>query len=135
MLEKDIVNAILKYLNWLGCFTFRVNAGMIFTEGRAYRGVPAGVSDIIGISPTGQFIALEVKTPKTQKKVTKAQQQFLDLVKSKGGISAVVTCIDDALKAVFGKTLLPVRDTPACAVHADRQTGRASPYLDGYNAE
>lgn len=98
--EIDIVNAIIKYLNYQGFYIFRVNAGMMFTKGKVFRGAPAGVSDIIGITPQGKFIALEVKLPKRKNNVTLPQRQFLDTIIKKGGIGDVVDSIEDVKRYI-----------------------------------
>lgn len=82
---------------------FRNNVGMI--NGVQF-GLCVGSSDLIGfksitITPemVGQkvavFTAIEVKTDKG--KVSPAQTKFVEMVRSFGGIGAVVRSVDDAL--------------------------------------
>ena len=68
-------------------------------------------SDLIGVGPDGRFHAYEIKeegwvykgdrpcTCKPKKPCTpcreKAQLAFLNLVRSKGGVAAFVTCVED----------------------------------------
>ena len=62
-------------------------------------GLCVGSSDLIGIvAPHGRLIALEVKT--ASGRVTREQQQFLDLVQKMGGVARVVRSVDEALRAV-----------------------------------
>lgn len=52
-----------------------------------------GVPDIIACSPTGQFIAIEVKFGTNT--ATKLQQYNLDLIKSKGGKAMVAWSLEE----------------------------------------
>ena len=62
-------------------------------------GLCVGSSDLIGIvAPHGRLIALEVKT--ASGRVTREQQQFLNLVEKMGGVARVVRSVDDAVRAV-----------------------------------
>lgn len=62
-------------------------------------GLCIGSSDLIGIlSPTGRFVALEVKT--ATGRVSDDQERFLALVRRMGGYGAVVRSVADALAAV-----------------------------------
>jgi len=62
-------------------------------------GLCVGSSDLIGIvAPHGRLIALEVKT--STGRVTREQQQFLNLVEKMGGVARVVRSVDDALRAI-----------------------------------
>ena len=58
-------------------------------------GLCVGSSDIIGLTKEGRFFAMEVKTAKGR--ASKEQKQFIEHVKSKGGIAGVVRNPDDAL--------------------------------------
>lgn len=104
--EKQLQHAIAEYLNYQGCYVWVTNAGFIrFKDDRGdrvFRGGFKGLSDIIGISPTGRFIALEVKKPDGKYKATDAQLSFIERVKEHGGIAAVVTSPEEALTIVEG---------------------------------
>lgn len=55
-------------------------------------------SDLIGIGPDGRFWALEIKHAGwkyTGTKREKAQLAYINLVRSKGGVAAFVTCVED----------------------------------------
>lgn len=85
---------------------FRNNVGVAKHEDSFVRygvGGPGG-SDLIGIlAPSGRFIALEVKVPGGR--VSEEQKRFGELIRSKGGIFAVVYSVDDALKVVANESL------------------------------
>lgn len=61
-------------------------------------GLMVGSSDLIGVGPGGRFLALEVK--KHDGKPSKAQQQFLNVVRSMGGFGCVVRSESEALAAI-----------------------------------
>ena len=61
-------------------------------------GLCVGSSDIIGITPSGKFLAIEVKTPKGR--ATKEQLRFIEAVKSAGGIGGIARSVEDALKLI-----------------------------------
>lgn len=104
--ERKLCNNIIQYLGYHGVFCWRENAGLVQTTnkyGQSHRvrlGF-AGKSDILGMYK-GSFLALEVKLPQTRNKVTSAQNEFLERVRLHGGIAAVVTSPEEALKVVKG---------------------------------
>ena len=72
-------------------------------------GLSPGSSDLIGIREVtitpemvgqkiGQFVALEIKTPTGRAKAD--QHTFLDHVRDRGGLAAIVRSIDDALQTL-----------------------------------
>ena len=96
MKEKHLQTQLIEYLTLKGYKCININSGKIQTkQGYIFQGAPAGTSDILACSPSGQFTALEIKLPKRKKLVTKLQQDFLDNIKERGGIAGVVTSIED----------------------------------------
>lgn len=93
----------------LGVYLWRNNSGVL----RDDRGVPVRFglgndstrinavlksSDLIGITATGRFVAIEVKAPgwrgpRTERE--RAQAAFIDLIRRQGGIGAFVTSIEE----------------------------------------
>jgi hypothetical protein len=62
-------------------------------------GLAVGSADIVGIvGPRGTFLALEVKTPTGR--VSKEQQQWLDIVNRRGGVARVVRSVEEAGAAI-----------------------------------
>ena len=100
--EKDIENEILEYLNLVGIFSWKHENGAVYDPTRKQFRLShskfkfKGISDIIGIVPTGRLIALEVKRPDTIKKVTADQLLFGEKIRNSGGIFGVVCCLKDA---------------------------------------
>jgi hypothetical protein len=58
-----------------------------------HAGLCEGSSDLIGISDTGRFLAVEVKAPKGR--VTEGQESFLEMVQRLGGIGIVAKTVED----------------------------------------
>lgn len=116
--ETAIQNRILIALSGSGCTVWRVEtAGVwmgrkIHSDGSTVTlanarmmqsGLCRGGSDIIGISPDGRFLAIEVKTPKGRP--TKEQLRFIEAVRRAGGIAGIARSVDDALEllAQYGR--------------------------------
>ena len=109
------MNTILMALSKAGCLVFRnESAGawvgkvihkdasqVTLTDARMIRfGLAVGSSDIIGISPAGKFLALEVKTSKGR--ATKEQLRFIEAVNNAGGKAGIARSVEDALKLIGG---------------------------------
>lgn len=84
MLEKDIVNAIMKYLKTVPrAFCWKEHGGMYGT---------AGLPDII-CCINGRFIAFEVKTPSGR--LTKIQEATIQKIREANGEAHKVTSIEE----------------------------------------
>lgn len=59
-------------------------------------GLRKGSSDLIGIAPSGRFLAVEVKTEKGR--ATAEQLQFITNVRSAGGVAFVARSAKEALE-------------------------------------
>lgn len=96
--EKAIQAQILGYLQSKGYFVWRNNTGKITQE---YKGKVRqfsmglkGSADIIGMTKTGQFLAIEVKTPKTKQNLN--QIEFEREVKKNNGLYYVLRSVEEA---------------------------------------
>lgn len=90
--EKDLT----LWRNNTGVGTFWVASGK--TQ-RVQYGLCVGSSDLVGLlSPSGRFVALEVKTEVGR--LTKEQRVFLAHVRSMGGFAAVVRSVEEARAAI-----------------------------------
>jgi hypothetical protein len=58
-----------------------------------HAGLATGSSDLIGITNTGRFLAVEAKTPKGR--TTDGQESFLEMVNRLGGIGIVARSLED----------------------------------------
>jgi hypothetical protein len=87
--EADLQKLCLEYLTLCGCFMWRQNTGAMTGEhkGRKWyvRFGVKGLSDIIGVTPEGLFIAVEVKRPGQEP--TADQTYFLHRVALNNGIA------------------------------------------------
>lgn len=98
MIEADIENLILDYLNKRGIFAFKIKTmGTYDAINKTYRKLGKfslkGTSDILGLLPGGRFLAIEVKTAKGV--VSKEQKAFLNKVNKKGGLGFVARSVED----------------------------------------
>ena len=96
MTEQTIQKQIMIALSLSGCLVFRNNTGAVKDGDRFIRyGLCKGSSDIIGLTPSGQFLAVEVK--KRTGKPTKEQLTFIDAINEQGGIAGIARSVEDAL--------------------------------------
>jgi hypothetical protein len=113
--ETDCQKEIIAFLEQVGCYVWRNNSGVAKTGGRFVRYGKPGSSDIIGISPNGLFVAVEVKSngePLTleKNKGEDSQEYFLRRIADKGGISIIAESVADVVRE-YEKTryLLPTK--------------------------
>lgn len=84
MAEKDIVNAILRYLKTVpSCFAWKTHGGLYGT---------AGIPDIIACIG-GRFVAFEVKT--ASGKLTKLQEITIRKINEAKGKAYKVTSVEE----------------------------------------
>lgn len=111
--ETAIQNRIMLALSEAGCVVWR-NAvsqtwvGKVIHKDREQvtltdalpfsAGLCVGSSDIIGISPSGKFLAVEVKT-KTGR-ASKEQLNFIEQVRRSGGIAGIARSPEEALELI-----------------------------------
>ena len=105
--EKQIENAILKYLNLLpGCFAFKVNTMGVFDKTlgcyrRTSKYIVKGTADIfciINIEGLGVMICLEVKS--ASGKQSDNQKQFQYFIERSKGFYFVVRSLQEAENAI-----------------------------------
>ena len=99
--EAAILSSVLQALNFYPSVAWFVRANsaagkLIYPDGSTSQfmwfGFP-GCSDIIGQLVTGEFLAIEVKTPSGR--VRDDQAAFLDKVSTHGGLAFVVRSVSD----------------------------------------
>ena len=99
--EKDIQRAIIDYLRLKKYVIFKHNSTQYgFREGKsfAFSSGDKGISDLIGCSPAGKFIAIEVK--RKGGKITSEQHAFIRNVILNGGQAFVAHSLDDVVSAL-----------------------------------
>ena len=97
-IEQSIQRACLDYLLLRRHFVWKVSTVGIKKENGSF--IPTGkkgVSDIVGITKDGKFLAVEVKAPKGI--LSEAQSDFLLQIKNRGGISLVARSVNDLINA------------------------------------
>ena len=113
--ERDIQAAILLELSRGPTRLLRVNAGvawqgrvlqhnrdlLVLENPRALRLAAPGVSDLIGWTEGGRFVAVEVKGPRGR--ITDEQAAFIELVRRSGGLAGVARSVDDARAILEGR--------------------------------
>lgn len=101
MKESDIQKSILDYLKLKKHLVFKHrNVGIFKQDTGKYIPLAAGekgISDIIGCTTQGRFLAIEVKMP--GKKPTQDQLLFLANVQTHNGIGLVAWSLDDVINA------------------------------------
>ena len=114
MSERDTQTSILLELSHGPTRLLRVNAGvawqgsvlqhnrdlLVLAHPRAVRLAAPGVSDLIGWTAGGRFVAVEVKAPRGR--ATPEQLAFLELVQRSGGVAGIARSVDEAWKIIRG---------------------------------
>ena len=102
LLEKDIERSILQYLNSRGdVFVWKQNTVGVFDPvTKRFRRpnspyIIKGISDIIGITSRGRFLAIEVKTPQRRLQLSPEQLNFIVEINRMGGIAFVATSVEE----------------------------------------
>lgn len=99
--ESDIQKSIIDYLRLRDFIVFKHHStGFKVVKGKAipFKYGDRGISDIIGLSNTGQFIAIEVK--RKGRKPSTEQIDFLKKVKEHKGISILAYSLDDVMQVL-----------------------------------
>jgi hypothetical protein len=97
MKETDVMRLIMLALSDAGCLIWRNNTGCL----KNAAGIPikfglcVGSSDLIGVTPAGKFIAIEVKT--ATGRATPEQTRFISAVIAHGGIAGIARSPADAI--------------------------------------
>lgn len=96
--EANIMNACMVALSRAGCLIWRNNTGVLKDKnGRPIKfGLCKGGSDLIGVAPSGQFLAVECKT--ATGRIRPEQLTFIAAVQKAGGRAGVARSVADALK-------------------------------------
>ena len=95
MTEADLMRAIQIRVSSLGHRVFRNNVGMAWDK----RGIPirfgltVGSADLIGMTKTGRFLSIEVKT--TTGRVTDEQHAWASMVNAMGGLAIIARSVED----------------------------------------
>lgn len=100
--ESEIQKAIMDYLKIKKFVVFKHrNVGIFKQSTKQYIPLPAGelgISDIIGCTKDGKFLAIEVKRPGG--KPSPNQVDFLQRVRQNGGIAILAYSLDDVMSKI-----------------------------------
>ena len=116
MSERDTQTSILLELSHGPTRLLRINAGvawqgrvlqhnrdlLVLEHPRAVRLAAPGVSDLLGWTEGGRFVAIEVKA--SRGRLTDEQAAFIELVRRSGGLAGVARSVADA-RAILEGTL------------------------------
>ena len=87
--HNALCKAVLEYCTMRQIAAWKVGASPVPLPNGGFRPAPTrGISDIIGVLPTGRFLAAEVKTGTGR--LSPEQKEFLDRVRMNGGLALVV---------------------------------------------
>jgi len=96
MSHNQLKNVITQYLMLKGYIVANFYAGGLMKDGKYIKRKNAtGVSDLICCSPSGKFIAIEVKVKPD--KPNDCQEGFLSEVEQNSGIAIVAYSLDDVV--------------------------------------
>lgn len=99
--EQDIQTTIIEYLRLRKFLVFKHHSTASTIRGGEpvfFRNGDRGISDIIGCTPHGRFLAIEVKKPGGR--VSDDQRGFLEQVRASGGIGFVAFSLDDVIETL-----------------------------------
>ena len=93
-MEKELLDDLIAEASKFGARLWRFNSGMAVMPGGNWVrfGFP-GAPDLVGLTKTGKFLAVEAKTKNT--KITAAQKNFAKLIQNMGGIHIFAYKVDD----------------------------------------
>ena len=99
--EKSVKSECLEYLHLIGIYAWNNPTGAVkIGDNRFMSFGLKGAADIIGLLPkTGRFIAVECKSNKGR--LSEAQEEFLDKIKSMGGVAVVARSFKDVETALI----------------------------------
>lgn len=103
--EKQLVDDVISWLGYHGCFAWRQNTGAATYEDaggrkRMVRFGMRGISDVLAVAPNGRFVAVECKL--RGNKPTPEQELFLAEVRERGGVGVVAYDADELEGALGG---------------------------------
>jgi hypothetical protein len=98
MTEAPVLRSCLEYLRLRGVFCWRQNSGALVTPGGGFMRAADinGVADIIGLLPSGRFLAVECKSSRGRQ--SEAQRDFQAMVEGSGGLYIIARDIQDLIR-------------------------------------
>ena len=97
--HNSLCRAVKEYNDAVGIASWKIGVAPVPLKDGGFRPAPTtGISDIIGLTPVGTFLAAEQKTGTG--KLSENQKVFLDRVRKNGGHTIVVRDIADYINFV-----------------------------------
>lgn len=102
--EAAVGKQVDAFLESLGCYVRTIKSDG--TKDEKMRGgwrksaQGSGISDRIGITRFGRFVAVELKAPGKKRMLTLSQFRFLLRIVERGGIGCVADCVADVKRAI-----------------------------------
>jgi hypothetical protein len=95
MNEAAVLRSCLEYLRLRGVVCWRQNSGALTTPSGGFMRAADinGVADIIGLLPSGRFLAVECKSLRGRQ--SEAQRAFQAMVEGSGGLYIIARGIED----------------------------------------
>lgn len=88
---------------WVGAVVSQSPGRLVLTNYRPlHAGLCAGSSDLIGWTPDGRFLAVEVKSERGR--LTGQQERFIEAVRLAGGHAGDARSVEDAMRIIRGDT-------------------------------
>lgn len=112
--EKLVEKQVLQYLRANGYFVEVVESKAVFSQsaGRFLQGqARAGFVDVVGCSPLGQFVAVELKAPGRLSTLRFEQREFLVAAISRQAFGCVVDSVERLQKVLLAYKSNPVPQT------------------------
>jgi hypothetical protein len=94
--EQALVRQAVAYLTLNGCYVWRENVGAMRIRDRFVRFGHKGVSDVLGVSPDGRMIAVELKI--RHNAPTMFQVDFLKAINDRGGIGILAYSLEELIE-------------------------------------
>lgn len=100
--ESAVQKQILDFLTSKGFMVVKFNNGGHKVRGGyiSARKQDVGMPDIIGMTPDGRFIGIEVKAPGRLKSTSDAQKTILERIKRSGGVSMAVDSLGQVIQSL-----------------------------------
>lgn len=101
--EAAVGKEVDSYLKNIGCYARTIKSDGTKMAGGKWRksSQGAGISDRIGVTIGGTFIAIELKAPGKKRTATDEQFKFLEAIIKNNGIACIADCVDDVKRAVI----------------------------------
>jgi hypothetical protein len=134
--ERQLQKQMIEALKQIGVFAFHVESKAVYSASAgAYLNsqTVVGCADILGVTPQGQFLAVEVKSPGRRSTLREAQCDFLTNVIERGGFAVCSDSLEHLL-ALYSEWLTTDLCSRAPLLRRDLPTARKKHNKSGDDA-